>query len=163
MTHNNMTEFFDVIRPAFKKGDVVAAHGAFKKPDYDKSLLIKKVIFNDLATIIFWQDGTKTVVKTQNGEVFDPEKGMAMAIAKKAMGNQGNYFNTIKEHVKDYEPKPVKKEERHWHIWWEDLDDGRRWRHEKEYKRKGDATRVAKQISFKTGQSFIVSKDCPWD
>ena len=33
---------------------------------------IKKVIFNDPATIIFWNDGTKTVVKA-NDEQFDLE------------------------------------------------------------------------------------------
>ena len=60
---------------------------------------IKNVIFNDPATIVFWSDGTKTVVKTQNNEKFDPEKGLAMAIAKKALGNKGNYFNEIKKWV----------------------------------------------------------------
>ena len=40
------------------------------------------VIFNDPATIVFWSDGTKTVVKAHN-EPFNPEKGLAMAIVKK--------------------------------------------------------------------------------
>lgn len=43
---------------------------------------IKKVIFNDPATIVFWKDGTKTVVKSQEGAEFDPEKGLAMAISR---------------------------------------------------------------------------------
>lgn len=43
---------------------------------------IKKVIFNDPATIVFWKDGTKTVVKRQEGAEFDPEKGLAMAISR---------------------------------------------------------------------------------
>lgn len=43
---------------------------------------IKKVIFNDPATIVFWKDGTKTVVKRQEGAKFDPEKGLAMAICR---------------------------------------------------------------------------------
>lgn len=60
---------------------------------------IKNVIFNDPATIVFWSDNTKTVVKTQNGEAFDPEKGLAMAIVKKALGNEGNYFNEIKKWI----------------------------------------------------------------
>lgn len=68
----------------------------------DRSFQIKKVIFNEPATIVFWQDGTKTVVKTQNEEDFDPEKGLAMAIAKKAMGNEGNYFNRIKKWTEKY-------------------------------------------------------------
>lgn len=56
----------------------------------------KKVIFNDPATIVFWHDGTKTVVKAID-EPFDPEKGLAMAIAKKYLGNEGNYYNTFKK------------------------------------------------------------------
>lgn len=59
---------------------------------------IKNVIFNPPATIVFWQDGTKTVVKATN-EIYDPEKGLAMAIAKRALGNQGNYYNIIKKWV----------------------------------------------------------------
>lgn len=67
------------------------------------NITIEKVIFNDPATIVFWSDGTKTVVKTQNGEKFDPEKGLAMAIAKRAFGNKGNYFNHISKWVDKYE------------------------------------------------------------
>lgn len=54
------------------------------------------MIFNPPATIVFWTDGTKTVVKAEN-ENFDPEKGLAMAISKKALGNEGNYYNTFKK------------------------------------------------------------------
>ena len=57
---------------------------------------IEKVIFNDPATIVIWRDGTKTVVKAEN-ELFDPEKGLAMAISKKALGNEGNYYETFKK------------------------------------------------------------------
>ena len=57
---------------------------------------IKKVIFNDPATIVLWSDGSKTVVKNSDAK-FDPEKGLAMAISKKALGNKGNYYNTFRE------------------------------------------------------------------
>ena len=90
---------------------------------------IKKVIFNPPATIVLWADGTKTVVKAQeytipiqtglelakdgNGgfewvpdivevpdrDVFDPEKGLAMAIAKKVLGNKGNYYDVFREWI----------------------------------------------------------------
>lgn len=63
---------------------------------------IKKVIFNPPATVVLWQDGDKTVVKANNEE-FDPEKGLAMAISKKALGNKGNYFNTFAKWVGEYE------------------------------------------------------------
>lgn len=63
---------------------------------------IKNVIFNDPATIIFWNDGTKTVVKAEN-EKFDPEKGLAMAISKKVLGNKGNYYETFKKWLPEKE------------------------------------------------------------
>lgn len=63
---------------------------------------IKKVIFNDPATIVFWEDNTKTVVKCGEDETFDPEKGLAMAISKKALGNCGSYFETFKKLTDPY-------------------------------------------------------------
>ena len=47
---------------------------------------IKKVIFNNPATIVIWADGTKTVVKRQKGDRYDKEKGLAMAFVKRTMG-----------------------------------------------------------------------------
>lgn len=58
---------------------------------------IADVIFSGPATIIKWTDGTKTVVKCSKGENFDPEKGLVMAITKKALGNKGNYYEAIKK------------------------------------------------------------------
>lgn len=55
---------------------------------------IEKVIFNKPATIVFWTDGTKTVVKCGDGDVWDEEKGLAMAICKKLIG--------LKEFYKHY-------------------------------------------------------------
>lgn len=73
----------------------VATINQDQKPRLD--LGIKNVIFNDPATIVLWNDGTKTVVKVQDGDVFDPEKGLTMAIVKKLLGNQGNYYNELKK------------------------------------------------------------------
>lgn len=67
---------------------------------------IQNVIFNDPATIVFWSDGTKTVVKCQENEVFDPEKGLAIAISKKFLGNKGNYCNEFKKWL----PEEAKEE-----------------------------------------------------
>ena len=63
---------------------------------YSSRMSIKKVIFNNPATIVFWSDGSKTVVKAHNDD-YDQEKGLAMAIAKKALGNEGNYYNVFKK------------------------------------------------------------------
>ena len=65
-----------------------------KSPDFRG--FIKKVKFNPPATIVFWTDNTKTVVKC-NGEDYDPEKGLAMCISKKFLGDKGNYYEVFKK------------------------------------------------------------------
>lgn len=60
---------------------------------------IKKVHFNYPHTIVIWADGTKTIVKCQEGDFYDNTVGLAMAISKKALGNSGNYYNTFKKHL----------------------------------------------------------------
>ena len=64
---------------------------------------IKKVIFNGPATVVYWGDGTKTVVKCSKDDEFDPEKGLAMAIAKKFFGNENGYSKNIKKWTDAYE------------------------------------------------------------
>lgn len=61
-------------------------------PKFDKNE-IKDVRYNDPATIVFWKDGTKTVVKCQKdkGDTYNPELGLAMCIIKKMCDNKGNY------------------------------------------------------------------------
>lgn len=56
---------------------------------------IKKVVFNDPATIVFWKNGDKTVVKCQPGEEFDKEKGLALAIVKYMIADNKGCFNDI--------------------------------------------------------------------
>lgn len=61
---------------------------------------IKKVIFNDPATIVIFEDGTKTIVKVGEGEKYDPEKGLAMALAKRVFGTnkaKSNYYDIFKK------------------------------------------------------------------
>lgn len=72
---------------------------------------IKNVIFAPPATIVYWSDGSKTVVKCSEKDVFDPEKGLAMAIAKRCGGNKGSYYKEIQNWVeksgKKYPGKPA--------------------------------------------------------
>ena len=60
---------------------------------------IKNVIFSGPATIVIWSDGDKTIVKKSDCEAeIDKEKGLAMAIIKKAYkdaGKEGSYFRRI--------------------------------------------------------------------
>lgn len=52
---------------------------------------VREILYNGPATIVFWEDNTKTVVKVQPGELcYDPDKAFAMAICKKLFGNKFN-------------------------------------------------------------------------
>lgn len=48
----------------------------------------KKVIYNDPATVVFWGDGTKTVVKAHDGDPYDERFGLLMAFLRKARDNK---------------------------------------------------------------------------
>lgn len=90
----------------------------FKVSSQALDLSIKNVIFNPPATIIFWSDKTKTVVKCDTTqETYDPEKGLAMAISKKMMGeNKYEYYNIFLHWLKKYgkQVKSMPKESDGW-------------------------------------------------
>lgn len=65
------------------------------------------MIFNPPATIVLWADGTKTVVKCAQNDIFDPEKGLAMAIAKKSLGGSGSYYDVFKKWVPEKKTESV--------------------------------------------------------
>ena len=64
---------------------------------------IKNVKFNGPATIVFWADGAKTVVKCQDGDDYSEEVGLAMCIVKKAFGNTSKYNDIFKKWCPSYE------------------------------------------------------------
>ena len=65
---------------------------------------IKNVIFSNPATIVLWADGTKTVVKCQEDDIYSEEVGLALCFAKKALGNKSNYNNVVKKWVPEEKP-----------------------------------------------------------
>lgn len=77
----------------------MAAYGALREL---KRFEIVKVIFSNPATIVFWADGTKTVVKCQESDEYSKETGLAMAIAKKVFGNKGNFNEVFKKFIPEY-------------------------------------------------------------
>lgn len=62
---------------------------------------IDRVIFNDPATIVFWSNGRKTVVKCQEGDTYDREKGLLLCIAKYVFGNTGRYNDILNNLLKE--------------------------------------------------------------
>ena len=87
---------YDAIRYSIEDAKAVlnAYYGRYMM--FNLQRLIEKVIFHDPATIVYWKNGSKTVVKAKN-EPFDPEKGLAMAISKYFLGNKGNYYEIFKK------------------------------------------------------------------
>lgn len=85
----------------------ITRDGIFSMPNLPK---IKNVIFNDPATIVFWGDGTKTVVKAVD-EPFDPEKGLSMAICKKVYGNNYYYYEKLKKWLPKEEKKSINNDD----------------------------------------------------
>ena len=57
------------------------------------SKMIDKVIYNNPATIVYWKDGTKTVVKCDPKDTYDPMTGLALCYMKKFLGNNSRKFN----------------------------------------------------------------------
>ena len=62
---------------------------AFGYMEYFPSVFpkIKDVILNNPATIIYWDDGTKTVVKCMDEDTYAPDVGIAMCFMKKLFEN----------------------------------------------------------------------------
>ena len=97
----------------FRPGDLIADRGGNlsirygdgglnagkKSTSATNAAAIKRVIFNPPATIVYWSDCTKTVVKCSEKDVFDPKKGLAMAVAKRCGGNNGSYYKEIQNWV----------------------------------------------------------------
>lgn len=59
----------------------------------------RKIIYNGVATIVFWDDGTKTVVKRAKGTKDDRYNAFCAALAKKMYGTN----STLKKCIKDAE------------------------------------------------------------
>lgn len=64
-----------------------------------KNPKIKRAIFNNPATIVYWTDGTKTVVKCSDGDTYSKESGLAMCFMKKMHGNDNGYHKVFKEFI----------------------------------------------------------------
>lgn len=69
------------------------------------ALQIQRIIVNNLATIVFWEDGTKTVVKISDSDMengkYDIYAGVSYAIAKKLFGTNSAFKREVDRKVED--------------------------------------------------------------
>ena len=76
---------------------------SLKKPDASTSTKSHKqyykpvrIIYNSPATIVFWSDGTKTVVKKRKGERFNEYNAFCAALAKKVFESNSAVNKIVK-------------------------------------------------------------------
>lgn len=95
-------------REAIRKIEDLETYGA------NKYIKIRKVIFSGPATIVFWYDGSKTVVKCTKGDQLNYEMGIVMCTLKKLFGDS---YLDFKKDLKKWAPKKKKEPEvKPWHI-----------------------------------------------
>lgn len=96
--HNDLPEI--IFRPVPYSTDILmsarSALGLISKPR------IRKVIYNAPATIILWEDGSKTVVKCSEDDIYDPMTGFLLCCLKYFLGNDSAAFHRF---LKEYGPK----------------------------------------------------------
>lgn len=71
---------------------------AFNKSNVE----ISKIVFNGPATIVWFNDGTKTIVKKTEDDADDREKAILLALTKKLLGNS---TANLRKYLKDAESK----------------------------------------------------------
>lgn len=81
---------------------------AIKAAMWEWKITPKKVIFNGPATIVIWQDDTKTVVKKSEDDTDDREKAIMYAILKRQFGSRAKMNRYLKQFQEDN--KDEKKE-----------------------------------------------------
>jgi hypothetical protein len=68
---------------------------------------IEKVYFNNPVTVVLWADGTKTIVRCQEGDTYSKETGLALCFAKKALGNKSNFNDVFHKWIPEEKNEPV--------------------------------------------------------
>lgn len=110
MTDHRIFEFNETDVLYVASGNYWLVKKQYSNPErYLKRVNIENVIFNPPATIVFWSDGTKTVVKCSKDDRFDPEKGLALAICKRVGGNKAAYYKDISKWCKEIPVVKTKK------------------------------------------------------
>lgn len=74
---------------AVQKTRIKGEENTMTKPE------IKKFFYSGRTTVVIWDDGTKTMSSPSGDETFDPEMGLAMAVAKKYFGNRHKFEKVV--------------------------------------------------------------------
>lgn len=75
------------------------------KPDY----IPRKILFNDPVSVVFWKDGTKTIVRRAKGEKFNKYTAFTAALAKKIFDNNTTVNKIVASGIDQKEKDELKK------------------------------------------------------
>lgn len=78
-----------------KDGTFACTSEEIKPPEIDH------IIWNDPVTVVFWEDGTKTVVKNMKGNVFSKEDAIVNAMVKKLFGSRTKLKKYMSKFIKE--------------------------------------------------------------
>lgn len=81
----------------------------------------KKIIHNGPATIVYWRDGEKTVVKLMEGDTYDEYAAFTAALAKKIFGSTGYVKRVLKDVTVEQKKKEL--EFKSWKEWAEHINN----------------------------------------
>lgn len=70
---------------------------------------VDHIFYDDVATVVFWTDGTKTVVKCPEGTPYDEYSAFCAALAKKIYGNNSKLQREIKKKARYSKKRQVAK------------------------------------------------------
>lgn len=98
-----------IINEAFStKPSPARTQGTLTPPRKPMDLTPKQVIFNPPATIVYWPDGDKTVVRCDN-DTFSEEFGYAMACMRKIYGSRAEFKAQFKNAFRPQQKPPKEK------------------------------------------------------
>ena len=72
---------------------------------------MERVIFNPPATVVIWKDGDKTVVKCDEGDIYNKCYGLMLCWLKKLLGGTSRGLNDALRTIRAEAEKPVEKKE----------------------------------------------------
>lgn len=97
--NNSIKEYFPITKQVKVGGVEMAFSDQWNKPSKGCVYSPLKIIVNGPATIVFWQDGTKTVVKCAKGESWDIYNAFTAALAIKIFGTNSKIKKILKTKI----------------------------------------------------------------
>lgn len=83
-----------------------------KEKEDNDSIPYQRIIFNPPATIVYWKNGTRTVVKCDPNDKYDPMTGVLLCFLKKQYGNSSRKLNDILNDLTERIEKECEKEKK---------------------------------------------------